>query len=260
MPGKGLSHAYIISGGEVSRREKAREMCALMLCRDSAGERECGVCNDCRKVREGIHPDVINVGRVTDSAGKTKREIGVDRIRSIVSEAAILPNEGRMKVYVIEDAHTMNISAQNALLKILEEPPYFVSFLLLCENAGTLLETVRSRCVSINLYGDEERAEAKWRDEAEKLVTAYAGGSAVNVLTATADIADLGGDDMAELIDACIELLTDMLCGRVTAMGMERRRIMGLIGHMRKARTYLRFNVSAKHIAGYLSVCETLEK
>ncbi len=145
--GRGLSHAYIISGPVGSGRHTlARILSAAMMCTAPLGARPCGQCPACKKVFAGIHPDVI----VTAGGGEGK-PITVDQVRGIRSDAHIRPNEGERKVYLLEGAEGMNASAQNAMLKLLEEGPGYAAFLLLCDGAGALLQTVRSRCEELSL-------------------------------------------------------------------------------------------------------------
>lgn len=151
--GRGLSHAYIISGPRGSgRRTLAGILARALLCaRNGEGNVPCGLCPHCRKAAAGIHPDLIRVG----SDG---RDIRVDDVRALRTDAYIRPNEAARKVYVLEGADTMNQSAQNALLKLLEEGPAYAAFLLITEHSGALLQTVRSRCVELTLspvrYGE----------------------------------------------------------------------------------------------------------
>lgn len=144
--GRGLSHAYLISGPAGSGKATlARLLAAAMVC-TGPGEAPCGLCPGCRKALGGIHPDVIHVELLED-----KREILVDQARQMRSDAFIRPNEAPRKVYVVHHADTMNDHAQNAILKLLEEGPAYAAFLLLCENPGSLLTTIRSRCESLAL-------------------------------------------------------------------------------------------------------------
>ncbi len=144
--GRGLAHAYILSGPEGSGKHTlARIISAALVC-TGGGEVPCGGCAACRKGKEGIHPDVIRVSVPAD-----KREITVGQARQLQRDAYIRPNEADRKVYVIEQADLMNPNAQNALLKLLEEGPDYAAFLLLAENPGALLPTVRSRCETLCL-------------------------------------------------------------------------------------------------------------
>lgn len=251
--GKNLSHAYILAAQPEEGFAKAAELAAAMLCTGS-GERPCGVCRNCAKVRKGVHPDVITVSRLPDDKGKPRREIYVDQIREISAAAAILPNEAEKKVYIIRDAGTMNSGAQNALLKLLEEPPSFVSFILIADSAGLLLETVRSRCVTIGLNAGDNAPSAEARERAEKYLSIAAGNGGLSLLSFANENGELSNADALDFVRAVRLLLTDMLCFRLPDMGMSRSRLMGLVRLMDRAEEYLRFNVSVKHLMGLLSV------
>jgi DNA polymerase III delta prime subunit len=93
-----------------------------------------------------IHPDIIVVGILDE-----KHIVTVDQIREVKKDVYILPNEANQKAYIISDADSMNINAQNALLQILEEPPKHDVFILCTENPAALLPTVRSRCVELGV-------------------------------------------------------------------------------------------------------------
>ncbi len=170
-----LSHAYLITGGSAQgRADYARRLTAAYLCE---GERApCGRCRHCRKVEGGIHPDV---SWVTLPDGK--REITVEQARALRSDAYIRPNEGRRKVYVIDPADGMNAAAQNALLKVLEEGPAYGAFLLLAEQPGKLLDTVRSRCEHIALPPEETPPDPALLERAERLAELLLGGSELEV-------------------------------------------------------------------------------
>ncbi len=139
-----LTHCYLLSGPKGSGKHTlAQLLMAAMEC--TADQRPCGCCSQCRKVLQGIHPDIAVVD---DTSRKT---IPVDLIRQVCSDAYIRPNEGRRKIYLLPRAQDLGLPGQNALLKVLEEPPEAVTFLLLCENADRLLPTIRSRCVELKL-------------------------------------------------------------------------------------------------------------
>lgn len=96
-------HATILIGSEEKRRAKALEIAQAMVCTAPEGQRPCGVCRDCRKTAEGIHPDVIPVERFME-AKDVGGELKVGPIRDLRSDAFIRPNEARSKVYLIENA------------------------------------------------------------------------------------------------------------------------------------------------------------
>ena len=140
-----LSHCYLIAGPAGSgKRTLARLLTAAMEC-TAGSARPCGRCLQCRKVLDGVHPDVITVD------DPTKKTVTVDQIRKARTDVYVKPNEGLRKVYVFPRAAEMNAAAQNALLKVIEEPPDYAAFLLLTEAAERLLPTIRSRAVPLQL-------------------------------------------------------------------------------------------------------------
>ncbi len=140
-----LSHCCLISGPKGSgKKTLARCIAAAMEC-TGRGDRPCGACPDCRKIFGGGHPDVITI----DSDRAT---VPISVIRDMQADAYIRPNEGARKIYILPRAQDMLPPAQNALLKILEEPPEYCTFLLLTDNADKLLSTVRSRAVEFSLF------------------------------------------------------------------------------------------------------------
>lgn len=126
-----LAHAYILEGEEGS----GRHTLAMAVARALAGETPEG-----EKIARGISPDVKEFGVAQD-----KKTFTVDIIRRLKADAAIKPNELPFKLYIISNTELMNTQAQNAALKLLEEPPEACYFFLLCQNASLLLPTVRSR-------------------------------------------------------------------------------------------------------------------
>ncbi len=136
------SHAVIISGAKGSGRHTlARLLAQAHICTGKGIP--CGVCPNCRKVAEGIHPDVLTLANFVEPSDLEK-EVRVSTIRDIRSDAQIRPNQAGRKVYLIDQP--INQNAQNAMLKLLEEGPAYACFLILTENSAALLETVRSRC------------------------------------------------------------------------------------------------------------------
>jgi len=254
MLNNNLSHAYIISARADEGFSKATELAAAMLCENPAEGRACGVCRHCKKSLRGIHPDVMVYSRPLDDKGKPKREIPVATVRTIGSTLAVMPNEADKKVYIIREAGAMNSEAQNALLKMLEEPPWFDAFILVTENPSLLLETVLSRCVLINLCGEEESIPAEARTKAEQYLALVARGDELALVSFANEHEAMSVAQCTEFVSAALLLVTDMLCGRLPDMKIPRKELMRLASLMRKCQEYLRFNVSTKHLLGLLSV------
>lgn len=137
-----ISHFYLISGPEGSGKHTlAMLLSAAILCQDKAAP--CGVCHVCRKVMEGNHPDVITVD------DPEHKNVAVKLVRAAREDVYIRPNESDHKIYIFPQE--LGLEGQNALLKILEEPPAYGVFLLLTDNPERLLPTIRSRCTELAL-------------------------------------------------------------------------------------------------------------
>lgn len=137
-------HAYIFEGADGLDQSACAELFANALtCTSSVVP--CGVCPACVQARAKTNPDIIRI-----STAKNKKSIGVEQVRDIVSDAYIKPFECPRKVYIIEKIDAMTEQAQNAFLKILEEPPSYTVFIMLATTSAPLLQTVLSRSMLIN--------------------------------------------------------------------------------------------------------------
>ena len=137
-----ISHFYLISGPAGSGKHTlAKLLSAAILCQ--SGEKPCLSCNICRKVMGDNHPDCITVD---DPEHKT---VAVKIVRDARADMYVMPNESDRKIYIFPQE--LGIEGQNALLKILEEPPEYGVFILLTDNPEKLLPTVRSRCTELSL-------------------------------------------------------------------------------------------------------------
>ena len=146
-----IPHFYLISGPRgVGKHTLARLLGAAILCQGE--QKPCLHCRPCRKVMEGVHPDFITVD------DPEKKTVPVELIRQARADIYIQPNESEHKIYLFPRAQDMGLPGQNALLKVLEEPPGYGVFLLLADNPNRLLPTVRSRCTELKLLPLEPEA------------------------------------------------------------------------------------------------------
>lgn len=142
---KRLPHAIMLVGEKgIGKSVFADYICKLLLCEgDSA---PCSECNPCKKIEKGIHPDIFKI--LPEGKSET---IGVKTIAPIKEHIYIKPNDAAYKIFIVYSAERMNKFAQNALLKMIEEPPEDTFFIFTCQNAQALLPTVRSRVSMISL-------------------------------------------------------------------------------------------------------------
>ncbi len=136
-----VAHSYLFEGiPGCGRRKSALALIQAIFCTAVAGD-ACGVCQSCRKVAGGSHADIHFISPLPD-----KRDISIEQLREMQRTLSLRPYEAPRKVCIIEPAERMSVNAANSLLKTLEEPPGDALIILLTENAGMLLPTIRSRC------------------------------------------------------------------------------------------------------------------
>lgn len=142
-----VSHAYIINGERSAGKEFIAKTFAMALqCENKEGIEPCQECHSCKQALSGNHPDIIFVTHEKPGT------IGVDDIRSQINgDVAIKPYSSPKKIYIMNEGEKMTVQAQNALLKTLEEPPEYAVILILTTNVDSLLPTILSRCVVLNM-------------------------------------------------------------------------------------------------------------
>ena len=254
-----LSHAIVLSG-DGGLTDAARFIAAAHVCEGT--DRPCLRCRHCRKVLEGIHPDV-SVIRDTEH-----RELTVDAVRALRQDVYIRPNEAVRKVYIIADSRQLNERDQNVLLKIVEEGPPYAAFIFCTDSPAALLETVRSRCVLLKC---DAPAPDALPPEAEQLCRAFARGKLLPVTTYLVSLENrrMKREELRDVLRgawcAAAEALLlqmgkavpDPACGETAqalAGGLDRRRLYGLTALLEKYSGECVYNVGAGHVLGALAV------
>ncbi len=190
------SHAYLFSGKEgIGKKTLAIKFAKSVMCNNSSKFEYCDNCESCSTFDSGNDFKIIF---------PTKNVIKVDEIREFCGELFLKPTKTSRKVFVIDDAECMNEQAQNALLKVLEEPPLYATIILITSNKEKLLNTIKSRVVEVNfesLSADEIKSilnmnNIEYADEAIK----YSNGSYKKAL-------DFINDDIFEIAKDVAKLL-----------------------------------------------------
>jgi DNA polymerase-3 subunit delta' len=159
-----LHHAYLFVGPDgVGKRTTAVALAKAIHCEESINN-FCGICVNCTRISDGNHPDFRLIQPLPD-----KKEISIQQIRELERELNYRSFTGKRKIALIDPATLMNLSAQNALLKTLEEPPENSLIVLIAPNSGALLPTVRSRCVRLS-FAPLRRDEVAAYFESKKMI------------------------------------------------------------------------------------------
>ncbi|MDR1518849.1 MAG: DNA polymerase III subunit gamma/tau [Planctomycetota bacterium] len=177
-----VAHAYLFAGGHgCGKTTMARIMAKALVCDKGPTVDPCGVCSICLDVAAGRDSDVLEIDGASNN--------GIEQIRQLRDQAAYVPNRARYKIYIIDEAHMLSESAFNALLKILEEPPRHVKFILATTDPHKLPDTILSRCQRFDFrlvpqavlaaffrrLAEQEKTAIS--DEALEAVASFSGGS-----------------------------------------------------------------------------------
>jgi DNA polymerase-3 subunit delta' len=190
-----VHHAYLFAGPEgVGKELAAVGLAQALTCPEQPGT-GCGTCGSCTRAARGLHPDVTwlmpEAERVerglagrSDFTGTPSREIRVEQIRELQERISLRGLESRRKVAIVVSAHTMNVQAQNAFLKTLEEPPAETTLILVAATMDRLLPTIRSRCGKVqfgplpaDFIAERVQKERKVDAPTARLAATMAGGS-----------------------------------------------------------------------------------
>lgn len=243
-----FSHAYIVWGGsEAEQYDLAWKLAAAFVCADS-GKKPCLACPHCQKALRRIHPDIITVDKNPEA-----REIYVDQVRALRKDAVVMPNEASKKVYIIHHAGSMNVFAQNAILKLLEEPPESSAFILIAGHPAELLPTVRSRCVELSADKREKTAPALWRDDTLAFYKALS-DSPVKLAELSFVLEKLDKNAFADFIAGTKALLKTKMKDRLSGAGetLAPDFLLKAVAVLDRAEEYLDNNVSLGHITGMI--------
>jgi hypothetical protein len=202
MASGGLSHAYIIYGESRGSMEKLAQILAAAMVCSGTDEKPCTHCKDCRKAFGGIHPDIKLVLKEKD-----KRNYAIEIIRNMAADAFVMPNEAEKKVYIIPEGDFLTDLCQNAALKVLEEPPAYASFIILAENPGNFLETLRSRCIELFVGLDDSEAPEN-NSLASDFIRIFKDGDPLEMASFAVGLEKLG---KAELTDFLEKLYTALV-------------------------------------------------
>ena len=142
---KKIAHSYLFSGPRgVGKTTIARIFAKAINCKNAKDGEPCNECENCIEITKGVHPDVFEL----DAASNR----GIDDVRSIQDAAKYFPIKADYKFYIVDEVHMLTIQAFNALLKILEEPPEYLIFILATTNPERIPPTIVSRCQRFGLH------------------------------------------------------------------------------------------------------------
>ncbi len=205
------ANTYIFEGSSGLHKYTAAKLFAHSLVCENVHSSPCGECHGCIEASADSHPDIITVEK-----DKDKTVVSVDVIRDMINECMIRPFQSKHKVFIIKDGDLLNPQAQNAFLKIIEEPPEYAIFIIICTNSEQLLQTVRSRSVTVTFPPVNDNIvrkyiENKYPDETRiDFLVKYCSG----IPTAADDI--INREDFEQLREDALSLVPKILSSNKT--------------------------------------------
>ena len=159
LKSKNILHSYIFMGiSGVGKKMFAQEFAKGILCLNENGY--CNKCKSCMEFNSDNHPDFMEINQLEDA-----KNIKIEQIRFMQEKIAEKPIISTKKVYIIDNADTMTVEAQNCLLKTLEEPPEYAVIILIASNESKLLNTIKSRCMKISFERVSDENIRKYIEE-----------------------------------------------------------------------------------------------
>ena len=254
-----LPHTIILEGGEKDERDSAALLLAAgAVCREE--NPPCLRCNPCRKVLDGIHPDVF---RPEPSKNLKSGILSLKDLRdSYLSQMSVRPNEADCKVYLFSDADKLlREDSQNALLKTIEEPPQSLYFIFTVQSAKSLLLTVRSRAHIMTLHREDVRDEDT-EATADKLIDGVVSLYEYDLLHTLYTLSDKARleetlcvftEKLRQALSFYSGVMTDDPSVKKLTRKLDRRRVIALIEITNEAVNRLKTNVNIQLLTTWLS-------
>ena len=254
-----LPHTIILEGGEKDERDSAALLLAAgAVCREE--DPPCLSCNPCRKVLDGIHPDVF---RPEPSKNLKSGILSLKDLRdSYLSQMSVRPNEADCKVYLFSDADKLlREDSQNALLKTIEEPPQSLYFIFTVQSAKSLLLTVRSRAHIMTLHREDVRDEDT-EATADKLIDGVVSLYEYDLLHTLYTLSDKARleetlcvftEKLRQALSFYSGVMTDDPSVKKLTRKLDRRRVIALIEITNEAVNRLKTNVNIQLLTTWLS-------